>query len=624
MKKYIPITLIVTFLTIILISCTPDGIGGGSTVNSLSDYVNKEGLKTGKTFISIYMQTSTSDKKNDFLLDDLKEILSGFDKLSYKEKANIGFYIAFSGSKNDFLNYADVSCLLKDSGDNILGNDSCYDKTLKSTDIKNNLSEFIISSSKKALDYDRSILIFWSQNSNYLSSGSTKLINLSDITQALKSVSFKWDIVAFDQSLSANIELAKAIKDNSNYLIASQGYEPKHGFDYEDIVNLIANNTQDTVIDIGTKIVDSYINSKKHKDTTSKTLSLIDLSLISEAEKNISDLSINLKENLNYVYPYIIKILSNTSHFAKSNVTNIDMVSFFELLKQSNLMNYSINLDLIKKLVVYHKEDLNSNKLNGLSISSLNNFESIKKKFYIEENSLSSDYFQLTNDFYHIALTDNSPPLVEGEQNCIDGNGIPNNCFKSMDNTGIKNISYVKTKKSLDNTHIILSYQMVKNLGNNYYSFQNWNGDLLNICSDINCQNSLVIPTYSENVLLNGNKSYTSECIFNDKKALFSIEFDSSNKIITHSIFPYSINDSDEIVFSKEQYKIKKGDSISFVYDVLDLNYKTKSSQEGEKIEFESSPYFEKNSLQERAFYFSLIEDVKGNIETTSVLENNF
>lgn len=619
MRKYISL-LIIVLLLITLPSCTGEGGDSGLLINNLSDYVNKDGLKKGKTFISIFMQTNDLDDKLESASNDLKEIISAFNNLSEEQKSNVSLYIAFGGNKNESLKYADISCLINDSNDNILGNDSCYDKTLISTDLKNNLSEFITSSSEKALKYDKSILIFWSKNSNYLSSESLQSLTLTDITQSLKSISFKWDIVAFDQSLSANIELAKAIKDNANYLIASQNYLPQHGFDYEYIINLLANNIDDTVIDTGTKIVDSFINSEKHKETNSKTLSLIDLSLISEVEKNISDLSMNLKENFSYVYPYIIKIISNTSQFSKGGITNIDLVSFFESLKQSNLTNYDINLDLIKKLIVYHKEDLNIKTSNGLSISSLNNFESIYKKIYTEENSFSSDIFQLTNDFYNVALTDNTSPLVMNEQNC-NLNGVPKTCFNSTDNTGIKNILLAKTKELSNNNHVILSYSKIEDLGNNAYSFESWDGKVLNICSDINCQNSLTIPTYFENNFKNGNKSYTSECIFNDKKALFLVEIDSFNHVVNHNIIPYLINDLNEIVFSKEQYKIKKGDSISFIYDVLDLNNKTKSFQESEKIIFESSPYFEDLFLQERAFYFSFIEDVKGNFETTSVLE---
>lgn len=611
-------------LSIISLGCTADGLSSGEFPQDFNTYVNKEGLKSGKTFLSIYLVEDNKSKTFENISNDLKEIYEGFNNLDEDNRSNIEISMAFGQYDNlnsNGIKYTDINCLSLDLEDKIIGNDSCYTKELSNSSIneKKSLEEFILYSSEKAKNYDKSIFIIINNQSTNIYKNDEKNLSIMSLKEAFKKANFKWDIIGLDQSFMSNIEVAKALKDSSNYLISSQGYEPSHGWNYSDIVNLLATKKEDTVIDNGTKIVDSFISNQNHKESNFKSLSLIDLSLIDSIEKNISELSSLIKTDINYSYPSINKYLYKNSSFNNKLVNNIDLIGFIDLIKQGNLFTYDIKSELFNKLVVYHKSDNNNKKLNGINILSLNNFNLISTNNYSEDIFISNEWLNLTNDFYNISSSDNSPPLYANERNC-NINGENRTCFEAGDNTGINKISLVKAQSLLNNKYTILFTEEIEDLGNNQFSFSNIDNNLITIC-DTNCQKSLIIPTEFDSKLNNGNNLYTSQCIINGENSTLLLEIN-SNKIVAYSIINTKKDSNNNISTYKINNKLKKGDSLSFIYKTIDLNNKEVFMEEGEKIIFNDTPYFDTEITQNKVYYFSLIEDIKGNFETTSILKD--
>lgn len=621
MKKFFKSIFI--SLSIISLGCTADGLSSGEFPQDFNTYINKEGLKSGKTFLSIYLVEDDKSKTFENISNDLKEIYEGFNNLDENDRSNIEISMAFGQYDNlnsNGIKYTDINCLSLDLEDKIIGNDSCYTKELSSNiNEKKSLEEFILYSSEKAKNYDKSIFIIINNQSTNIYKNDDKNLSIISLKEAFKNANFKWDIIGLDQSFMSNIEVAKALKDSSNYLISSQGYEPSHGWNYSDIVNLLATKKEDTVIDNGTKIVDSFISSQNHKESNFKSLSLIDLSLIDSIEKNISELSSLIKTDINYSYPSINKYLYKNNSFSNKLVNNIDLIGFIELIKQGNLFNYDIKSELFNKLVVYHKSDNNNKKLNGINILSLNNFNLISTNNYSEDIFISNEWLNLTNDFYNISLSDNSPPLYGNERNC-NINGENKTCFEAGDNTGINKISLVKAQSLLNNKYTILFTEEIEDLGNNQFSFSNTNKDLITIC-DTNCQKSLIIPTEFDSKLNNGNNLYTSECVINGENSILLLEIN-NKKIVNYSIINTKKDSNNNISTYKINNKLKKGDSLSFIYKTIDLNNKEVFMEEGEKIIFNDTPYFDTEINQNKVYYFSLIEDIKGNFEITSILKD--
>lgn len=78
-------------------------------------------------------------------------------------------------------------------------------------------------------------------------------ITIDELKNVLENSDTEFDFVGFDACLMANVETAYALKNNAEYLIASEETEPGNGWDYTTFLNRLSENTSEDTEIIGQK-----------------------------------------------------------------------------------------------------------------------------------------------------------------------------------------------------------------------------------------------------------------------------------------------------------------------------------------------------------------------------------
>ncbi len=96
----------------------------------------------------------------------------------------------------------------------------------------------------------------------FASSGS---MNLAGLDSALKDAGVKFDFIGFDACLMATAETAMTMAQYADYLIASEETEPGVGWYYTDWLTALGKDPSMPTIQVGQKIVDSFVETCAQK-----------------------------------------------------------------------------------------------------------------------------------------------------------------------------------------------------------------------------------------------------------------------------------------------------------------------------------------------------------------------
>ncbi|MEG2083389.1 MAG: clostripain-related cysteine peptidase [Oscillospiraceae bacterium] len=140
------------------------------------------------------------------------------------------------------------------------------------------LSDFV-SFCEKNYPADRYGMIFWDHGGGTVAGYGVdeyypdKTLMLTDIDEALTDAGVKFDFVGYDACLMATIENAIMLEKHADYLIASEELEPGGGWRYDQWMPAVVENSSIETIELGKKIVDSFIEDSG----SSNTLSVVEL-----------------------------------------------------------------------------------------------------------------------------------------------------------------------------------------------------------------------------------------------------------------------------------------------------------------------------------------------------------
>lgn len=191
-------------------------------------------------------------------------------------------------------------------------------------------------------------------------------LTIDELKNGLTKSNLQFDFIGFDACLMANIETAFAIKDNAKYLVASEETEGAGGWDYTSLLDNISSNTSKSTVDIGKNIVDKFVEDSNSGEDDA-TLSVIDLSKIANVFINLNKfMSTIKKEDLeNSKFAYISKAVKSSKAYGDGENDLIDLSDFAG--KVGNVDSQNL-INSINDAVVYNKTtDLVKNS-NGLSI----------------------------------------------------------------------------------------------------------------------------------------------------------------------------------------------------------------------------------------------------------------
>ncbi len=393
-------TIIITLITtIIVVIC-------GFTIAYfiLIPKENTSGVGDTKT-IMIYMVGSDLESENAIATAELLEL----ERVKVDFEA-VDILIYMGGSNNYYNDYVDV-------GENVIleynenGIDIVENIPAKNMGNPNTLEYFLDYTTTNYPSGNYS-LILWNHGGGPLigyglDETTNDILTLAEIASALNNSNFNQDnklgLLGFDACLMAGIESAYILRDNAEFLVASQESEPGFGWDYTFLETITKESSN---LEIGKSIVDYYYNFFIDNGFSQDcTLSLLDLSKAENVEKNLNDYFLNIEQNLTS---------QNFVEYAKNRVNTKAFGGFttsssYDLVDLNNMIDLlgGNNQDLKKSLdefIVYNKTNLSNS--NGISIyypyynkTNAWQFLNIYKSFDFAPN-----YTQYINDFVNILV----------------------------------------------------------------------------------------------------------------------------------------------------------------------------------------------------------------------------
>jgi len=222
----------------------------------------------------------------------------------------------------------------------------------------------------------RNELIFWDHgggsvsgygyDEKYASAGS---MSLAGINQALSAGGVTFDFIGFDACLMATVENALMLEQYADYMIASEETEPGIGWYYTDWLNALGKNTSIPTIELGQKIVDSFVETCAQTCRGQPaTLSVVDLAeLVNTVPSELRDFSRSLSTMItDNEYQAVSTARNGAREFARSNkIDQIDLVDFAQNLGTDEAKELS---DALLGAVKYNRTSSDMTNAYGVSI----------------------------------------------------------------------------------------------------------------------------------------------------------------------------------------------------------------------------------------------------------------
>ena len=234
-------------------------------------------------------------------------------------------------------------------------------------------------------------------------------MTLSGIQKALEKGGVKFDFVGFDACLMATAETALMLGNYADYLVASEETEPGVGWYYTDWLNALNSNTSISTVELGKKIVDSFVETCDRKCRGQKTtLSLVDLAELSNTVPTLlnsfsKSVSTQIAGNN---YQQIAQARNQSREFAAS--TKIDQVDLVHLAINTGLKEGDALAKAIRSAVKYNRTSVNMSNAYGLSIyfpyrSSAKYVDSMSKTY--NEIGMDADYTTCIRQFASLQVS---------------------------------------------------------------------------------------------------------------------------------------------------------------------------------------------------------------------------
>ncbi len=200
----------------------------------------------------------------------------------------------------------------------------------------------------------------------FASSGS---MNLAGLDSALKDAGVKFDFIGFDACLMATAETAMTMAQYADYLIASEETEPGVGWYYTDWLTALGKDPSMPTIQVGQKIVDSFVETCAQKCRgQSTTLSVVDLAELEETLPSaLTDFSKSTAKLIqDKQYQAVSNARSGSREFARSS--QIDQVDLVHLAQNLGTKEGKALADALLGAVKYNRTSSDMTNAYGLSI----------------------------------------------------------------------------------------------------------------------------------------------------------------------------------------------------------------------------------------------------------------
>ncbi|MEZ0368905.1 MAG: clostripain-related cysteine peptidase [Candidatus Sericytochromatia bacterium] len=607
---------------------------------------------------------------------DLRELISGWQALSEAQQKSLQILVAFGGARKQGwqgVKYADMPCLISDSGDNYFGNATCYAKADAQANMAdgNTLGLFLQTLKRDYGTVPRKLMHLWDHGSAYLGIGlDTRVggdqLTLPELKQAFTTAGLRFDLLGFDACLMGNLEVARVMSPFAKYMVASEELSPAHGWQYTDLLGTLAGNPNDGFDAIGRKLVDSFLDHPDHQKLARKykTMSLLDLSQIEPAVTQINRLLETLKTEK---FSGLLQTVQTSQQFGEDPLTNsvysIDLKDWLNRLATDNPAvkpQADASLSALAKLVLYSRHDSTKPQANGISIYSLDKAYSPK---YGPDESFSPAWLDFSRSFVATGSNDQSPPEVSASdfataslnfgavsltfgtaslafgtrtllpqpfeihqtapvQSC-DFGGKPGLCLRVSDNLGLRSVEQVFALQADPRFLFQIGSQPLTPVsGSDGYFAPAWDGEWFLLCDGDCSSNPSIFPSaYYQARTGDGGAIYSTDAVLNGENVVFYLEVGLNNRVVAAWAVPYSVGKDGEIIHSRLQLDIVAGDTLQFYYQVFDLQEQKALWRKGQSLTFRQTPHWDFAAINAPRAHYVQAEDYQGNLAISDVYE---
>lgn len=204
-------------------------------------------------------------------------------------------------------------------------------------------------------------------------------MHLKDLNPALaianRNLGKKLDVLGFDTCLMGHLETAYQVKDQANYLVASEELEPGDGWDYHAWISELSKNPSMNPAQMTTSLVDTYGKSYAPGGSQSGrdvTLSSLDINaLVSDLVPALNELSADLKSSLPSQQTALSGIRTKTESYYNRDAA--DLGHFLSNLQKDAGVESELKSKAAKVSAAYGKtvvRETHTGKTNGVSNAS--------------------------------------------------------------------------------------------------------------------------------------------------------------------------------------------------------------------------------------------------------------
>lgn len=447
-----------------------------------------------------------------------------------------------------------------------------------------------------------------------------KSMSISDISAALKNAGIHFDFVGYDACLMASFEMAYALKDYSDYLIASEESESGIGWYYTNWIDALGKEPNMPMEELGRTLINSmidenqnmreYFKSKGEDYKKQSTLSLIDLSKLDEVYSAWSSYLEKLSKDLDdggfsdqsqarvraRTYGNSESIDPNTNEIIQSHSDMLDMLDFID---ETALPGSFDIKESIRKSIVYCNSDISGS--NGLSVYMPYYMPSYYKTVGVRElHAIGFDdkYCSYYDKFYSCLATGNPNIDNTGSDSALISNTVLPNHLEVTNDSENNVIELSKEENSLISMVQVeggLVKESKDSKGNKQYFFfstgldeiepnytekgdliVDWDGKCMFFSTESTSfhdtdRNSRILKpyyyVYESGILENGTKYdiRSVPAVLNDSTpiSILVITYYYDDKTTDEVAVGYIVNNAEDIG-QKTIYSLNKGDTLSF------------------------------------------------------------
>ena len=417
-------------------SGTTQGGGEMTGIGELASYLGVDAPidGVGKKLLAIYMIGADLERKGDAGTNDFNELVKGYSVLTEEEKSKLNVIVAFGGANKDGwqgMRFATINQIINDSKDLKYGNEPeseySYVSPKANMGHSSSLELFLKYIKNNYANHETKFMDLWDHgagygyylgNDDYYAASNTNTQHTDDVKNVFIKSGLTFDLVGYDTCLNGTMEVAKATKNYSKYLLSSEELEPGHGWNYEDVIKEYAKNQ--TIEQFGIALVDSFINTPEHKEQDGKTLGLVNLSKYDALQNSFNNLADTIKsmENDSPIKNILIETLQNVRAYnqTKTGAGSMDLQNFAELLSNklpAGSTTHTITQELISKVkdyVVYSNEDGTRPNSNGVALAKLD-LEGFNTSYGVVE-AVSNNWLEAMQKYSKLKSDDTVAPTI--------------------------------------------------------------------------------------------------------------------------------------------------------------------------------------------------------------------